>query len=66
MHLHDSNARRQIAREHADELARDWRRAQKAAEPEPWQSEQAEYAAPASLLNRLRRRRPARAAAQRP
>jgi hypothetical protein len=65
MHVHDSNARRQIAREHADELARDWRRAQKAAEPEPWQSEKAEHA-PASLLNRLRRRRPARAAAQRP
>ena len=33
MHLHDSNARRQIARERADELARDWRLAQKAAEP---------------------------------
>jgi hypothetical protein len=65
MHLHDSNARRQIAREHADDLARDWRRAQKAAEPEPWQSEQDEHA-PASLLNRFRRRRPARAAAQRP
>jgi hypothetical protein len=63
MHLHDSNARRQIAREHADELARDWRRAQKAAEPEPRQSARAESAAPASSLNRLRRRRPA---AQRP
>jgi hypothetical protein len=66
MHLHDSNARRQIAREHAVELARDWRRAQKAAEPELRQSAKAEHAAPASLLSRLRRRRPARAAAQRP
>jgi hypothetical protein len=66
MHLHDSNARRLLAREHADELARDWRRAQKASGPEPWQSAKSEHAAPASLLNRLRRRRPARAAAQRP
>jgi hypothetical protein len=66
MHLHDSNARRQIAREHADELARDWRLAQKAAVSESRQSAAAEHAAPASLLNRLRRRRPARTAAQRP
>jgi hypothetical protein len=67
MHLYDSNARHQLARERADELGRDWRRAQKAAEREPWQSERAEHAGPASLLRRLRRRRPAEAAApQRP
>ena len=56
----------QLAFEHIDELARDWRRAQKASEAELRQSEQAEHAAPASPLNRLRRRGPARAAAQRP
>jgi hypothetical protein len=66
MQLHDINARRQLAFEHIDELARDWRRAQKASAAELRHSEQAEHATPASLLNRLRRRRPARAAAQRP
>lgn len=65
MHVHDINARRQLAFEHIDELARDWRRAQKASAAELRQSEQAEHAAP-SLLNRLRRRGPARVAAQRP
>jgi hypothetical protein len=66
MHLHDSNARSQIARERADELARDWRQAQNAAVPEPRQAEQVELATPASLLDRLLRRRPVQAAAQRP
>jgi hypothetical protein len=66
MYLYDTNARIQIAREHADELARDARRAAKAPAPEPQQSDRAEHAGPASLLNRLRRRRPAPAAAPRP
>lgn len=63
MHLPDSNARRQLAREHADELGRDWRRAQKTAEREPWLSERAGHPSLASLVRRLRRRRPAEAAA---
>jgi hypothetical protein len=62
MYLYDANARRQIAREHADELARDARRAAEA----PARHQTADRARPAALLNRLRRRRPARAAAQRP
>ena len=66
MHLYDPNGRRQFAHEHVDELARDWRRAQKMAAPQLRQSEQAGHAGPASLLNRLRRRRLPRAAAQRP
>jgi hypothetical protein len=62
MYLFDANARRQIAREHADELARDARRAAAAPDrPQP-----ADRAGPAALLHRFRRRRPARAAAQRP
>jgi hypothetical protein len=63
MHLPDSNVRRQLAREHADELGRDWRRAQKTAEPEPWQSKRAGHPSLASLVRRLRRRKPAEAAA---
>ena len=66
MHAHDYNTRRLIARERAAELARDWHRAQKAAEPDPWQSEIDERAVPLSLLNRLLRRTPAQAAEQRP
>lgn len=62
MHLHDSYARNQVARERADELGRDWRRAQKGSEREPWGSERAEHAGLASQLRRLRRRRPAEAA----
>jgi hypothetical protein len=63
MHPYDDNARRQLAREHVAQLARDAQRAPKAHEPRP---EEAERAIAAALLNRLRRRRPARAAAQRP
>jgi hypothetical protein len=66
MHLYDANARRQLVREHVDELARDVRRAAKASAHELRRSEKAERANLASLLNRLRRRLPARAAAQRP
>jgi hypothetical protein len=67
MHAHDYNSRRLIARERAAELARDWHQAQQAAESDPWQSEEDEDAVSLSLLNRLlRRRTPARAAAQRP
>lgn len=62
MHPYDTNARLQLAREHADELARDARRTARAPAREPQQAEQAERA----WLNRLRRRRPARAATQRP
>jgi hypothetical protein len=61
MHPYDDNARRQLAREHVAQLARDAQRAPKADEL----PEQAALAA-APLLNRVRRRRPARAAAQRP
>ena len=62
MHPYDDNARRQLAREHVDALARDARRAPRAREPR----REAEHAVAAALLNRLRRRRPARAAAERP
>jgi hypothetical protein len=62
MHLYDTNARIQLAREHADELARDARRVAKAPAREPRRAEQAERASLASRLNRLRRRRPAPAA----
>jgi hypothetical protein len=62
MHPYDDNARRQLAREHVAQLARDAQRAPKADEL----PEQAERAAAPALRNRLRRRRPARAAAQRP
>ena len=55
MQLYDVNARRQIIREHVDELARDARRMAKA------EQAAAERARPALL-----RRRPARAAVQRP
>jgi hypothetical protein len=65
MYLYDTNARIQIAREHVAELARDARRAAKVPAPELQQSGSAEHAGPASLL-RLRRRRPAPAAAPRP
>jgi hypothetical protein len=65
MHPHDSNARRQFAAEHADELARDWLRAQ-VVPSKLRQSEKAGHPASASLLNRLWQRRPAWAAAQRP
>jgi cbb3-type cytochrome oxidase subunit 3 len=63
MHLYDSHSRHQLARERAGELARDWRRAQKAAEREPWQTERAEHAGLVSLFRRRRRRRLAEAAA---
>jgi hypothetical protein len=63
MQLHDSYSRNELARERAGELARDWRRAQKAAEREPWQSERAEHAGVVSLFRRRRRRRLAEAAA---
>jgi hypothetical protein len=63
MHLHDDNARRQLAAERVDELARDFRRAQKAEER---QRPDAEHRVLAALLRRRRRRRPARVAAQRP
>jgi hypothetical protein len=59
--MYDSDARIQLARERADELARDYRRAQKA----DARDRQSERSAPAPLLSRLLRR-PARAAAQRP
>jgi hypothetical protein len=59
--MYDSDARIQLARERADELARDYRRAQKA----DARKRQSERATLAPLLNRLRRR-PERAAAQRP
>ena len=65
MHIYDVNARRQIVREHVDALARDARRAPDAPARRP-QPEHAEDARVAALVNRLRRRRPARTAAQRP
>jgi Tol biopolymer transport system component len=50
MHLHDFNARRQFAREHADELANDFCRAQEASAPE-LPPERAGHADPASPLD---------------
>jgi hypothetical protein len=66
MHLDDINARRQLAFEHIDELARDWRRAQKASAAEAAPVGASRARRPRSPLNRLRRRGPAQAAAQRP
>lgn len=63
MHLYDVNARRQLVREHVDDLTRDARRI---ANAPAHRAKKAEHAGLAALLNRLRRRRPARAAAQRP
>jgi hypothetical protein len=63
MHPYDDNARRQLAREHVARLTRDAQRPPRTREPRP---EQAEHAVAAALFNRLRRRRPARAAEQRP
>jgi hypothetical protein len=63
MHLPDNYSRNQLAHERADELGRDWRRAQKGAEREHWQSERAEHAGLVSLFRRRRRRRLVEAAA---
>ena len=59
--MYDSDARLQLARERRDELARDYRRAQRS----DARDRQSERAASTPLLSRLLRR-PARAAAQRP
>ena len=60
--LHDTNVRRQLARERVDELARDFRRAQRAATHE---RPEAQHTVLVALLQRLRKRKP-EVAAQRP